>query len=591
MKAKIFAIFILMLLIVTVIPAVGMIKEIKKEDMQPLDTDWWSMWRHDPGNCGSTTSEAPNTNQISWQKNIGDQIYSGVPIIVDNKLFISTNWYYFDGPPGPPSLETLTIPDAKIKDESINPSEIFENLFAGLKEYSGGVYCMDANTGAQLWNYPLDIANDPAVVDGKVYVTETDYYNSLLYCLDANTGSYIWSKPISGGWIFSSTIVADDKIFLGSMDIDYYNFSGKFQCFDLNGNMEWTYPLLPNEIMFLTNPAVSNGKVYFTTVDLYSYYYGNLYCLDAETGELIWLKPVSTFWLWYYGTNSPICAENNVYVLDIDPYSYYGYLRCYNGDTGSTVWNYPLGLAFSTPAYYDGSIFITDFDFHTYNSRILRINAATGSLVWMAYLPGSYYFLLGGSPVVADDLIYIIPSIYFYYYSQDLYCLDANNGDIIWYYSLDYPTGSSPSIALGRVYIADMSGNVYAFGVKNEIPTAPTITGPPNGKPGKSYSYSFTSFDADGDDIYYFIYWDDGTEEPWNGPHPSGTPLTLSHTWDEKGIYNITAKAKDSLGYESDWTVFQVKMPKNKIKTDLYLLLFDKLINHLPILSRILNNL
>jgi len=106
MKAKIITIFIMMLLIATVIPAVGMIKEIKKEETKSLDTDWWPMWRHDPGNCGSSTSEAPNTNLISWQKNIGDQIYSGVPIIVDNKLYVSTNWYYFNEPPGPPSLET-----------------------------------------------------------------------------------------------------------------------------------------------------------------------------------------------------------------------------------------------------------------------------------------------------------------------------------------------------------------------------------------------------------------------------------------------------------------------------------------------------
>jgi len=588
MKAKIIAILILMLLIATVIPAVGMIKEINNEEPKSLDTDWWHMWRHDPGNCGSSTSEAPNTNLISWQKNIGDQIYSGVPIVVDNKLYISTNWYFFNEPPGPPSIETFNKQRVKIKDKSINPSEIFENLFAGINQYSGGVYCMDANTGAQLWNYPMDIPNDPAVFDGKVYVSETDYYGyfSSLYCLDANTGAVIWSKPISDGWVFSSTIVAEDKIYLGSLD--YYNYSGQFQCYDINGNLEWTYTLLPYEVMLFTNPAVSNGRVYFTTIDLYSYYYGNLYCLDAETGAFLWSKPVSNFWYWFFDSNSPICAENNVYIVDIDPYNYFGYLRCFNGETGSIIWSYPLGLTFSTPAYYDGSIFVTDFDLYSYNGRILRINAATGSLIWKRDLPGYYYFLLGGSPVVADDMIYIIPSIYFYY-SQELYCLDADNGDLIWYYSLDYPTLSNPSIALGRLYLPDISGNIYAFGVKNEPPTEPTITGPSGGRPGKSYTYSFTSIDADGDDVYYFVYWDDGTEEPWNGPHSSGASLTLSHTWDEKGIYNITARAKDSLGYESDWVVYQVKMPKDKSSTDLNKILFDKLIQYFPVLSRIIN--
>jgi DNA relaxase NicK len=39
----------------------------------------------------------------------------------------------------------------------------------------------------------------------------------------------------------------------------------------------------------------------------------------------------------------------------------------------------------------------------------------------------------------------------------------------------------------------------------------------------------------------------------------------VKHTWNEKGTYNITAKAKDIHDFESDWGKLEVTMPKNKV--------------------------
>ena len=36
--------------------------------------DWWPMFRHDPGNTGSTTSTAPDTNEICWKGTVPDAI-------------------------------------------------------------------------------------------------------------------------------------------------------------------------------------------------------------------------------------------------------------------------------------------------------------------------------------------------------------------------------------------------------------------------------------------------------------------------------------------------------------------------------------
>lgn len=538
-----------------------------------MDVDWWPMFRHDSGNTGCSSSKAPNTNALIWQENIGDEIYSGVPIIVEDKLYISTSWYYDIQPPEPP------FPQEKPP----SPLKIFEALSAKKEEYFGGIYCLDADTGSLLWDYPMYAPNDPAVINGKVFVTDTDYYTyySSLYCLNAETGNYVWQVPIYG-WVTSSTIVAYEKIYLGCAS--FYG-SGTFHCFDLNGNSLWTYTMPPSEFMFFTTPAVCDGRVYFYTIDLYSYYEGNLYCLDAETGQFLWSKPLCSLWYWPLGTSSPVCANGKVFAVEFDLYGYSGQLICFDAVTGSQQWAYNIGWSFTTPTFCDDSVYITAIDFYSYYCFIYCIDATSGTLIWKAPLPE--YLFFSGSLVVADNKIYISPSGYYYYYSQDIYCLDADDGSYIWSYTLDYPTMSSPSIANKGVYIPDLMGNIYAFKTNNP-PSTPSIDGRINGKAGKPYEYTFKSIDPDGDDVYYFIYWGDGTIVTWNGPYPSGEELTISHTWVEKDTYTVIAKAKDRYGAQSDWGALEVTMPKNQISADLtIILLLDKLTQRFPLLARI----
>ena len=97
----------------------------------------------------------------------------------------------------------------------------------------------------------------------------------------------------------------------------------------------------------------------------------------------------------------------------------------------------------------------------------------------------------------------------------------------------------------------------------NQPPDTPTITGPAEGTAGETYDYTFQTIDPDGDELYYFIDWDDGTNEEWIGPYTSGEEVIISHTWDEKGTYIIQAKAKDTNDLEGTWGQLVVTMPKS----------------------------
>jgi len=130
------------------------------------------------------------------------------------------------------------------------------------------------------------------------------------------------------------------------------------------------------------------------------------------------------------------------------------------------------------------------------------------------------------------------------------------------------------------------NGFKYNFYTQNP-PNAPNITGETNGKKGKSYAYNFLTSDPDGDKIYYFINWDDGTNTSWIGPYYHNEEVTVSHTWTTKGTYTVSAKVKDYYGSESNWSYLEVTMPRSISNNLLIKRLFELLPKAFPILRYI----
>ncbi len=102
------------------------------------------------------------------------------------------------------------------------------------------------------------------------------------------------------------------------------------------------------------------------------------------------------------------------------------------------------------------------------------------------------------------------------------------------------------------------------YGRDSIPPDAPVINGPKSARYNESQSYIFITNDPDGDDVFYQILWGDGTSEDWIGPYNSDELITVDHSWVEQGIYIIVARAKDVYGYVSEWTEFEVEIPRNR---------------------------
>jgi hypothetical protein len=90
--------------------------------------------------------------------------------------------------------------------------------------------------------------------------------------------------------------------------------------------------------------------------------------------------------------------------------------------------------------------------------------------------------------------------------------------------------------------------------VPNDPPSTPIVTGDVFGKPEDVLTFKAVSTDPEEDDIFYMFDWDDGNISEWEGPYASGTEIEATHYWILTGKYNVTVKAKDENGKESDWS-------------------------------------
>ena len=146
------------------------------------------------------------------------------------------------------------------------------------------------------------------------------------------------------------------------------------------------------------------------------------------------------------------------------------------------------------------------------------------------------------------------------------------------------PYDSEYYIGTGRV-------NAYkALLALNTPPNKPDIDGPTSGKPGEEQEFIFSAIDPHEDNISYIIDWGDDSGEVTLGPFPSGDVQTVSHTWNEKGIYTIRVKGKDIFGAESDWSILEINMPKIFTYNPI-IKLFLKFFYHFSFFERIVKQL
>lgn len=473
-------------------------------------------------------------------------------------------------------------------------------------------YDASQNEGYEKWKFfvadgILHLVTPVIDHNGTFYSTS---YNDGLYAIYPN-GTLKWHSDLTGFTEFQPAIGPDGTIYAGTLSW--------FHAFHPNGTLQW---MLPMEKNFCSRPVISpEGIIYVGTDDGYLYavypngtikweYYlgysliatsldtaGNVYFTARYCNYLYSLSPNGTLrWTFYTladTSDAPLISnDGTVYtapgcnVIAVNP-------------NGTERWRVLISAPGGSPALSpDGTIV-----FSSLAEEVLGLDPEDGHIRWQYQL--DYNPKDKTRPVISSD-----GTVFFAHTDAGggTAYLSALNpvGTLKWTARLTtdvYPydgvyIGPAPSISAdGTVYVTTWYyggepnfsfGYVHAFGqLDPNTPTAPTITGPIKGKVGVQQEYTFTSMSPTGKDLYYYVLWGYNTYTNWTGPFSPGEPVSMNHTWSERGTYTIQARARDSDNLWGPWGELEVTMPKNNEIFNIHPILkwlFERFPNAFPIL-------
>lgn len=302
------------------------------------------------------------------------------------------------------------------------------------------------------------VVASPAVADGVVYIPSTDMQ---LYAIDQETGKEKWkfkshmpiasSPAVAGGLLYFVSSAGS----LAALDIKTgqpkwvlpTEYERKFEAKNLHGLQPGAQTIPDAWDLFVSSPAVANGKVYFGSGD------GSIYAVDAQSGVL----------QWKFSTQdvvhaSPAVVDGVVYVGSWDSNLY-----ALDAETGQLKWSFKTGedpvihnqVGFqSSPAVVDGVVYVGCRDAHVY-----AVDAGTGKKKWD--YPTSKSWVIG-TPAVRDGMVYVGTSD-----SSRFMGLDAKNGRLRFNMDVKAYMFSSAALAGDLAYAGDHNGRVYAIDVKS----------------------------------------------------------------------------------------------------------------------------
>jgi outer membrane protein assembly factor BamB len=174
------------------------------------------VWRFDP----DPTAPKENVSRFLNNRQQGPSNIYGMPVFADGRLYVAGGGDVFWG-----------------KNE------------AWLK-------CIDPTGPTERWSYTLDrhTLTTPAVADGLVFASDTSRH---IHCVDATTGQSVWVQDTRGDF-WSSPLVADGKLYIGSRKGDYWIMAATREKKVL-ANLDLGAPIS-------ATTTVANGVLYIATM-------------------------------------------------------------------------------------------------------------------------------------------------------------------------------------------------------------------------------------------------------------------------------------------------------------------------------------
>ena len=283
-----------------------------------------------------------------------------------------------------------------------------------------------------------------------------------------NTNNVLWKFKANNEYSIRGAVVVDDRVYCGSVGINMQfpgltigDRGGYVYCLDAeSGDLIWEYKTrygLHNE------PAVVNDRVYICTGLWYDdggfYKEGDVLCLNASDGSLIW-----EYLDCGYCETGPLVLNDILYftanIVEDDVFDTKGYVYCLDLENGNTIWIRNLDTIRGGVAYEDNRVYVglsmwcrDDF------KKFFCLNASNGDTIW--FWDEKNREEIYTSPITLDGKVYVATMGYGYLENGSdvwipgaVHCFDGLTGELLWESEIGGTFNwCSPAIAYGRLYI------------------------------------------------------------------------------------------------------------------------------------------
>ena len=240
-----------------------------------------------------------------------------------------------------------------------------EALFVDYSEYWGApaiTFCYKIQhtswgvTISEMWN-SSNVQGRLGYKDGKLYgVLEMNMWVS---CVNATTGALIWNFTGTGDpadHFYPAPVIENGKVYLGTENPGTLERVDHVVCLDAEtGAYKWTY--VTGEY-FVESISAAYGNIYIAGGERNA-----IHCVDGETGQKKWEYNAPGF-IDYYQIQ---VADNKLYFNSAGiavsgfplPGTYPGLTNCVDAMTGELIWSYSTPTAATSPMLVDGKLIVS----------------------------------------------------------------------------------------------------------------------------------------------------------------------------------------------------------------------------------------
>ena len=255
----------------------------------------------------------------------------------------------------------------------------------------------------------------------------------------------VWEQALPAGMHRAAPIHSGGDLLLSLQDEDHRGRAGVYRIDADTGKRKWqvrTDASVKNSVA-----TEANGRCAAVSVT------GRVYCLDSESGEVLWHAELPGFPdRWIYA--SPAIADETVYAGAKSGYGAYdlrtGAQQWYTAFEGVVDLADPIGdnwACYASPQVYQELLIVL-----VQRKGLLALSRDDGGTVWERQLDVEYHY---AAPALAGDLLVTGGD------PGKLAVLDARSGEMVWHLPvLEAEYASGLAVEDGRIYATTPEGQV-----------------------------------------------------------------------------------------------------------------------------------